>query len=51
MHEEVSPPTERVRSGFVPEPQAVSEHPESEAPKHDVHGVLHHDVDLIFHGH
>ena len=51
MHEEVSPSAERVRSGFVPKAQAVSEHPEREAPKHNVNGVLHHDVDLIFHRH
>lgn len=51
MHKEVAPATERIRPRLVPKTQTVTKHPERQPPEHDVNGVLHHDVDLIFDRH
>lgn len=51
MNKEVAPTTERICSRLVPKAQAIPNHPERQSPEHDIDGVLHHDVDLIFHRH
>ena len=50
-HKEVSPAAEGVTEGLLPKTEPKAKHPVGEASEDDVHGILHHNTDLILGGH